>query len=316
MIDRLRKAAAVLFALVLLAGFAVEFRGGQYGIPTWNELYALFGLPAAAPAPDLLAAAEVSVTFLDVGQGDAVLIAQDGEYCLIDAGPAETADDLAILLTRMGVAELRLLVLTHPHADHAGGMARVLESCTVRELLLPPDDADTGTLRQLHTLAEERRTAVCTAETGQTRTIGQGVLTVLQADFVADEGNENSRENNASLCLRYTAGDFVFLDTGDAEAPAEQALLDTYGSGLRATLFKAGHHGSSTSNSEAFLRSIAPQAVAISCGAGNEYGHPHIEVLDRLDALAIPYVRTDRQGTLTFLWQSGLLQQYATGKAA
>ena len=98
--------------------------------------------------------------------------------------------------------------------------------------------------------------------------------------------------------------------TGDerhAEEAAEQALVNTYGGRLQAVLLKAGHHGSSTSNGEALLHAVSPQWVAISCGWNNDYGHPHREVLDRLDELGIQIARTDTQGTLTFLWQDGAL---------
>src|SRR5699024_1678094 len=106
------------------------------------------------------------------------------------------------------------------------------------------------------------------------------------------------------LCLRFSLGDFAFLDTGDAETAEEEALAVHCGAGVRCTLFKAGHHGSSTSNSETLLALARPQAAVVSCGLDNDYGHPHAEVLDRFAENGIQVFRTDEQGTLTFAAQA------------
>ena len=308
--------AAVL--LLLAAAFAIEALGGRYGIPTWGQLYKALGVPLETA--EALTGSEVTVTVLDVGQGDAVLIAQNGAYCLIDAGTSAGSEALCAALDRLGVRRLGLLVLTHPHADHSGGMVQLLREYPVETLLLPPvaPGAETPwTLTLLTTVAENHGTKVLTAETGQTHAVGEGTLTVLQAGFAdADPTGktENTLENDTSLCLRYTAGDFAFLDTGDAETSAEEALAATYKGGLHCTLMMAGHHGSSSSNTAALLRAASPQRVAISCGAGNEYGHPHDAVLRRLQQFDIPYDRTDTSGTLTYRWQDGALTLETAGK--
>lgn len=315
-----RGALKALVLLALAAAFAVEAFGGRYGIPTWGQLYRALGVPLETADP-AAAGSAVTVTVLDVGQGDAVLLAQNGEYCLIDAGTSEGSEALCAALDRMGVRRLKLLVLTHPHADHSGGMVQILREFPVEALLLPPVAAGAETpwtLTLLTTVAENHGAKVLTAETGQTHAVGQGTLTVLQAGFAgsAPGAAENTVENDASLCLRYTAGDFAFLDTGDAEAAAEEALTAAYKGGLQATLMKAGHHGSSSSNTAALLRAASPRRVAISCGVNNEYGHPHDVVLRRLQQFDIPYDRTDTAGTLTYLWQDGELTVLTAGKEA
>lgn len=300
-----RAAPRLLLLAVLLAGFAVEQAGG------WARLYGRFGLSLGGPAPEQLQGGGASVTVLDVGQGDAVLLAQGGHTALLDAGTPESAGDLLLMLEQAGVERLDLVILTHPHSDHGGGMAAVLEAVPVEQLVLPPTDGKEPALQaRIRRAATEAGVPVAMAETGQSWPLGRGSVTVLQAGFTDPEAapeDGNTIQNNASLCLRFAAGDFAFLDTGDAEAAAEQALVDTYGGTLHAALLKAGHHGSSTSNSEALLRAASPQWVAISCGAGNDYGHPHQAVLDRLNGLGIQTARTDTQGTLTFLWQDGAL---------
>lgn len=307
----------LLAALALAVPFVLEFAVGRGPIPTWQSLYHAAGLdtdtlPKAAQA-------ETSVVVLDVGQGDAVLLIQDGAYCLIDTGPAETSDLLADDLHQLGVDTLTYLVLTHPHADHTGGARQVLADFSVDTLLLPYWDTaaypvQDGTYipdwpRSLLESAAENGTAVVTAQNGQEYPLGGGALTVLHGGLLS--GGEppalTENVNNVSLCLLFCAGDFRFLDTGDAEKEVEQALADTYGPSLQATLFKAGHHGSSTSNTLPFLQLVHPRAVAISCGADNDYGHPHTEALQSFAAVNADVFRTDTQGTLWFAWHSGEL---------
>ncbi len=314
----MRDAVWILLLAALLFSFVIEAFGGRYGIPSWEQLYRFFSIPMESPAEGVALDDTVTVTFFDVGQGDSVLIAQGGAYCLLDAGTPESAEALSAALDRMGVESLELVVLTHPHADHAGGMAQILQDFSVDTLLLPPDPPGTDTpwtLTMLTNTAQSAGTRVLRAEAEQTYAIGQGILTVLQAGFIGDSAaGANSLENDASLCLRYTLGAFSFLDTGDAEADAEAQLVGDYRGQLHSTLFKGAHHGSSSSNSEALLNAVSPQLVCISCGVDNEYGHPHAEVLTRLEDLGIQYARTDLGGTLTCLWQDGELTFHAAGK--
>lgn len=303
--------AAVCLAVLALgvSAYAVTFWGGRGGVPTWTQLYAAFGVPLDAPDAELLAASPTTVTVLDVGQGDAVLIGQDGEYCLIDTGTADTADALARSLQLAGIERLRYLVLTHPHADHTGGAAAVLEALPVETLLVPPWDPPEGETSAWPRAVLEQAAAagVPLAETspGGRFALGSGTLQILRGGSALTVDEDDA--NNGSLCLLFTAGDFRYLATGDAEADAEQALVDEYGRSLHAVLYKAGHHGSSTSSGEALLSVVQPQAAVISCGRDNDYGHPHAGVLRRLAAYGVDIYRTDEQGTITFTWQNGVL---------
>ena len=244
----------LLPAVLLLAGAAyfIESRSG------WSDLYRTAGVSLDAPDADLLAQTSTTVTVLDVGQGDAVLIGQDGAYCLIDTGPSDAKGDLVRDLQLAGISKLDYLVLTHPHADHTGGAREVLRNFAVGQLLVPPWDAQASCEtadwpRGLFDLVAEQGTDVITAEDGTVYPLGSGTLTVLQGgeSELYDTDDSSAHVNNASLCTLFEAGNFRYLSTGDAESAAEQRLVDRYGKALHATLFKAGHHGSSTSSTEA-----------------------------------------------------------------
>ncbi len=294
--------------LLAAAAFAIESRG------SWANLYRAAGVSLDAPDADLLAQSSTTVTVLDIGQGDAVLLGQDGVYCLIDTGPSDAKEDLIRDLQLAGISQLDYLVLTHPHADHTGGAREVLRNFAVRQLLVPPwDAAASGETadwpRGLFDLAAEQGTDIITAEDGAIYPLGSGTLTVLQGgeSELYDADDSSSHVNNASLCILFETGDFRYLSTGDAEAQAEQRLVDRYGKALHATLFKAGHHGSSTSSTEVLLQVVQPQAAVISCGLNNDYGHPHARALQRLTAAGAEIYRTDTMGTITFTYQNDTL---------
>ena len=280
--------------LLAVAAYFIESRSG------WSDLYRAAGVSLDAPDADLLAQTSTTVTVLDVGQGDAVLIGQDGAYCLIDTGPSDAKGDLVRDLQLAGISKLDYL--------------EVLRNFAVGQLLVPPWDAQASGEtadwpRGLFDLAAEQGTDVITTEDGTVYPLGSGTLTVLQGgeSELYDTDDSSAHVNNASLCTLFEAGNFRYLSTGDAESAAEQRLVDRYGKALHATLFKAGHHGSSTSSTEALLQVVQPQAVAISCGLNNDYGHPHTRALQRLTDAGAEIYRTDTMGTITFTWQNDTL---------
>lgn len=303
-------------ALLLAAcGFLIQNYGGRYGIPSWSDLYDGFGVPAQGPDAALLAETETTVTALDVGQGDSVLIGQNGQYCLVDTGTSESQDALVQDLRQAGIQELEYLILTHPHADHTGGALAVLENFTVDTLLLPPwqpsPDETADWPRGLQEQADKGGTAVIETEAGDQYSLGEGTLQILLGGNAKD-GEEDP--NNASLCLLFEAGAFRYLATGDAEKETEEKLVAIYGNALQADLYKAGHHGSSTSSSEELLAAVRPRAAVISCGLDNDYGHPHAETLQRLADVGAAIYRTDTMSTITFTYEGGVLSATTAGQ--
>lgn len=249
---------------------------------------------------------ETQLHFISVGQGDATLIAQDGAYALIDAGVSTATDDLLSYLHSLDIETIEVLVMTHPHSDHIGAMDEIIAEFEIETIILPQfdlsDELPTSTsFSNVLAAIEQSDATICVAEVGASYAVGSGTLTIVSA------GIETDNLNDISVSTLFAAGDFSLLCTGDAEEAQEQAMLES-GVSLHATVFQAGHHGSSTSNTLAFLQAVQPEFVVISCGLDNSYGHPHQSVLENYAAVGADYYRTDLDGTvvITYTAQDGI----------
>lgn len=263
---------------------------------------------------NLSGSAEAQVYFIDVGQGDSELIRlkDSGIDILIDAGTRSTKQELTDYLKELGVDDIDILIGTHPHEDHIGGMAKIIEEFPIGTLYLPETSEEmtptTKTYESLLDAAESRNVTVRTASAGDVL-LEQGntsfkVLSPSHTDY--------DNLNDYSIVTRLKVGDTAFLFQGDAETPVEEEILDS-GADVSCDVIKLGHHGSSTSSSRAYLEAANPSAAVISCGVGNEYGHPHRETMDLLEKLSITPYRTDTQKTLlaetdgkNIVWQTEL----------
>ncbi|MFV0413058.1 MAG: ComEC/Rec2 family competence protein [Oscillospiraceae bacterium] len=288
-----QKWGAMLSALVLALVLGVL----MLTVPGFSdEVFEIFGIRRSEAAVAAQVDSATKVHIIDVLQGDAALLEQNGEFALIDAGPPEGQDNLLAYLNGLGITRLKYVILTHPHADHYGGMQAVVENFTVEQMILPDlSKAPTPTASTFQRLLEalaNKKVKTKTAKEGDSYPLGTGSIRVLQAGL---ETKDNY--NLLSLALLFEADGFRFLDTGDAEKQNEQALLQS-GADLRADVFMAGHHGSSTSNSKSFLQAVRPEVVAISLGAGNSYGHPHREAMAAFEEQNATILRTDQNGTI------------------
>lgn len=265
----------------------------------WNEVKEAHGsspddleldMPGASPAEG-----EVRVHFIDVGQGDSMLIEGSGESVLIDAGENDKGDEVLAYLAQAGIKKLDFAIGTHPHSDHIGGMDTVIEGIPVGKLLMPdvPDSIVPTTRTYLSMLdaAEEQGTEIFFAYPGDTYTVCGGILSVL------GPVEDYKDLNNESLVMRFDFGETAFLFTGDQEADAEEDLLAS-GVEVSADVLKIGHHGSSTSTSKAFFDAVSPSIAVIECGEGNDYGHPHRETRELLEKAGIEAYRTDLNGNI------------------
>ena len=240
----------------------------------------------------------LSIEFLDVGQGDAALIrSPEGKLALIDAGPSSR---VVRLLRERGVERLDLVVVTHHHADHYGGMLAVLKEFRPRVFLDAPSPHSSqhyaAILRQVR---DSGMTAIQPSDPAAPREIDLGsvLLTVLPQPPV-----DARNENNNSIGIRVVFGDFVALLTGDSEV-AERAWWTRHARSLCAdvTVLKLAHHGSRNGTDAAWLDLTRPKLAVASMGQNNEFGHPHPETLRRLRAADIPLDRTDREGTIAIV---------------
>lgn len=241
----------------------------------------------------------ISVYYLDVGQGDSELIClPTGENILIDAGLSEGADKLTAYLSQLGVQKIDYLIATHPHADHIGGMAKVISKFEVGKVYVPKvADSQVPTTRVYENMLDAVK------KKGLRLTQGKAGMMVLEQDntrleFLAPVEEKYDDLNNYSIVAKLTFGQRTFLFTGDAEKESEQQMLKKYSDNLRCDVLKVGHHGSSSSTSANFLKAVSPKYAVISCGKDNDYGHPHKEVLSRLSAAKAEVYRTDEQGTI------------------
>ena len=237
---------------------------------------------------------KLSVYFLDVGQGDSALFLYEGKTILIDAGETDMGDRVVSDLASRGVTRIDLLVATHPHSDHIGGMQKVLGAFPVGKVLDTALPHPSPPYEQFLETIEQNHIPYQVAEQGQTVNVDPAVR-VLVLSPPGEQPGEDLNANSAVLRISY--GTIDFLMTGDLGTEGEDALLRT-GYPLDAEILKVGHHGSSSSTSPAFLARVRPETAVISVGEDNPYGHPHAETLDLLNESGVTVYRTDQDGTI------------------
>jgi competence protein ComEC len=249
----------------------------------------------AAPAvttPPPAGSGELRVYFLDVGQGDAELILFNNKTILIDAGETDRGDRVVADLKKLGVMRIDLLVATHAHSDHIGGMEAVLAAFPVSRVLDAGVPSSSSLYGQFLTGIDNRGIPYTVAEQGQTIDLDPA-LPILVLSPPEKRLNDDANENSVVLRVSYGTVDFLF--TGDLGGDAEDALAKS-GYALDAEILKVGHHGSSSSTGKAFLARVHPETAVIETGADNPYGHPHASTLQRLAAAGATVYRTDTDG--------------------
>jgi competence protein ComEC len=234
------------------------------------------------------------VHFIDVGQGDAILVQQGQSALLIDGGSNLSGPVVSRYLLDRGITQLDWIIATHPHEDHIGGLYDILQNIAADTLLLPDVAHATQSFANLLDIVERARVATKKAIAGETITWGQTDLQILGPHSTTDS------LNNASVVCRIAWGRHVFLFTGDAEALAESFMIEA-GYPLSATVLKLAHHGSSTSTSPAFLDRVNPVLAILSVGRDNPYGQPDHAVLQILQERQIRLFRTDYDGTIVVM---------------
>ncbi len=231
----------------------------------------------------------LQVHFIDVGQADAALVICDGHYMLIDGGNAEDSDLVYSYLERHGAKNLDYMVASHAHEDHIGGLSGALNYAKVDTALCPVTEYSSKVFQNMVKYLEQQGKSLTVPAPGDKFDLGSARVEILGPVQEYDD------TNNTSIVLRIDYGETSFLFTGDMETGAEKDLLES-GADVRATVLKAGHHGSDTSTGYQFLREVSPRYTVISVGEGNKYGHPSDEVLSRFRDAGTEVYRTDMQG--------------------
>ena len=233
---------------------------------------------------------QLTVHFIDVGQGDSIFIETQEQNILIDGG--NRGDTVVSYLQALGVDKLDLVIGTHPHADHIGGLINVMEKIAVDAIVDPGVMHTTITFEDYLTIIDEKDIEYIEGRAGMHKDLGGGA--VLKIIHPVSSGNDL---NNASVVARVAYGDVSFLFAGDAEKEAEAEIVRRNYT-LQSTILKAGHHGSRTSTTREFLDAVKPEVAVIMCGRDNSYGHPHEETLSMLSSANVDIYRTDLHGTI------------------
>lgn len=247
------------------------------------------------------------VHFIDVGQGDSILVESDGEYMLVDAGEEDKGDDVVNYINSLGINYLKYVVATHPHSDHIGGMDDVINSIDVQNIIMPYAVTTTRCFENMLDAVENKNVNVIEAAAGNSFELGNFNCKIVGPI------NESEDMNNNSVVIKLTYGKDKILLTGDCSKAEERDIVNS-GADISADLLKAGHHGSSTSCTEEFIKSVNPHAAVISCGKNNEYGHPHTETMNTFNKYNIEIYRTDIMGTIIADCSgNGISMEYGNG---
>lgn len=276
-----RAALPFCIILILLAGI---FSAGCTDIPAGDDGSSL----RTNTSGDLRA------YFLDVGQGDSSVILVRDKVILIDAGEIDQGDRVVSDLEKLGIKKIDLLVATHPHSDHIGGMQKVLAAFPVRKVLDSGIPSTSSLYEHFLETVDKKNIPYVIAEQGQTIDLDPSLRILVLSP---PKGRIGDDINTNSIVLRISYGTVNLLFTGDATTDAEPAMMKA-GYPLDADILKVSHHGSSDAGSAAFLNRVDPEVAVISLGRDNEYGHPHRETLERLNAAGPRVLRTDLDGTV------------------
>lgn len=243
--------------------------------------------------------APLTVKVLDIGQGDSILIQTPQQVVLVDTGDVGTKDKLVSYIKKLGITKIDKVVITHPHADHLGGMSAVMDSFPIAQIFDSGFATTTGMYRQYLSAAQKKKIPFSVLQAGGEVDLGDGMLLKVLAPEKPFISGSDSDVNNNSVVLKLVYGDFSMLLTGDAETESEERMLRRFGPQLKSRILKSGHHGSRSSSSPAFLKAVGPEAVVISVGVNNDYHHPHPSVMKRYNDNKLAIFRTDQHGTVT-----------------
>ncbi|MCL1793996.1 MAG: MBL fold metallo-hydrolase [Oscillospiraceae bacterium] len=262
--------------------------------------FAYFKDPILNMFDDIDMSGNFAVHFIDVGQGDSILIQNpEGQYILIDTGERDQYDKLSAYLGHYNVKDFKYVVFTHPHSDHIGSADKIVKEYNIETLIMPNAVNTSKTFERLVSEIENKNLPVIQAVPGLNFNFGEAEFIILGPCL------ENYKDlNNFSVVVKMTYKESVFLFTGDMEKESENEVMEfceENNISLFADVLKVAHHGSSTSSQEIFLERIAPRYAVIFCGADNSYSHPNLKTVDRLVFSGAQVMRTDLEGDIVIV---------------
>ena len=226
-----------------------------------------------------------------MGQADSILVQSNGMNMLIDAGTNDMGKTVVKDLQTLDIKKIDVLIGTHPHEDHIGGLDDVIKNFDIGTIYMPKVQTNTKTFEDVLDAINEKGLKITSPDVGYKFNVGNAVCEVMNCGTGTSE--EKSNLNLSSIVIRMTYGEQSFLFMGDAEKENEETRTWP-----QTNVLKVGHHGSNTSSSQSFLDQVKPQIAVISVGKGNKYGHPKQVILDRLNKMGIKIYRTDESGTI------------------
>lgn len=235
----------------------------------------------------------IKIHYIDVGQGDSILIQADGKNLLIDAGPTDSTQKLLTYLKKQNIKRLDYVIATHPHEDHIGGMSEVIKRYDIGTFYMPQKLTDTKAFENFISALKSKGIKAVAARSGMSFTFGNKA----ECSILAPNNSNYESLNDYSVVLMIKYGNSKFLFMGDAEKLSEKEIL-AKGYSVDCDVLKVGHHGSNSASSPEFLDKASPKIAVISCGKNNDYGHPHKETLQSLKKMNVQVYRTDIDGSI------------------
>lgn len=274
------------------------------------------GTDSTTPPGPVIVDGTMEVHFVDVGQADATLIIQGEQVMLFDAATKNRGDELVEYIKNLGIDYIDVVVLTHPHDDHMGGAAQVLNNIKVGKVYGPDifelmdseknppgwyedmvDAIDRIDEENNQGIPENKQTSVWHFPRNTNGEFAKFKIGEAIVEFYTPLEDEYSDKNDYSICAKVSFGTVDIMFTGDATTAVEKALLEQ-NYNLDVEIFQASHHGSDTGNCEEFLKAMSPEVIVISCGMKNRYSHPIKSVMDLYKEMELPVYRTDESGNI------------------
>lgn len=234
----------------------------------------------------------LEVHYIDVGQGDAILIKQGESNMLIDAGENHKGPEVVTYLKQQNITTLEYVIGTHPHSDHIGGLDDVIHAFDVKRVIMPNKSHTTKTFEDVLNAIQSKNLKITKPTVGDVYDLGNAKFTII-----GPNNSSYSNLNDYSVAIRVEYGNNSFMFTGDAEKISEQEMVNNDLT-LKSDVLKAGHHGSNTSNMESFVNKVNPDYVVIQVGKENKYNHPNDDIIERFKSRNIQIYQTNIHGNI------------------